>query len=92
MLYLVCYDIGDDRCRYQVAKLLKGYGLRVQKSVFECALDERQYDFLQKKLTKYVKRQEDQLRFYPLPERSRQQVKILGMKPEFAVDDKAFIV
>jgi CRISPR-associated protein Cas2 len=91
MLYLVCYDIGDDRRRYQVAKLLKGYGLRVQQSVFECALDDRQYEFLQKKLTKHIKRQ-DQLRFYPLPERSRQQVKILGMKPEFSVDDKAFIV
>jgi CRISPR-associated protein Cas2 len=92
MLYLVCYDIGNDRRRYQVAKLLKSYGLRVQKSVFECVLDDRQYEFLHKKLINYIKRQEDQLRFYPLPERSRQQVKILGMKPEFSVDDNAFIV
>lgn len=36
--YAVCYDITDDRERARVDKTLKGYGLRVQKSVFECHL------------------------------------------------------
>lgn len=37
-LYLISYDIEDDRERNRVSKLLTGYGFRVQKSVFECRL------------------------------------------------------
>ena len=36
MFVLVCFDIVDDRVRYRVVKTLKGYGIRGQKSVFEC--------------------------------------------------------
>lgn len=38
-LFAVCYDVSNDRERYRVDKLLKGYGFRVQKSVFECRLN-----------------------------------------------------
>ncbi|WP_242637608.1 CRISPR-associated endonuclease Cas2 [Desulfobacter hydrogenophilus] len=37
MFFLVCFDIVDNRFRYRVVKILKGYGTRVQKSAFECA-------------------------------------------------------
>ena len=36
--FAVCYDISHDNERARVDKLLKGYGFRVQKSVFECRL------------------------------------------------------
>lgn len=36
--YAVVYDITDDRERNRIARLLKSYGFRVQKSVFECRL------------------------------------------------------
>jgi CRISPR-associated protein Cas2 len=35
MIYLVCYDIEDDRERNRVAKALLRHGRRVQYSVFE---------------------------------------------------------
>ena len=35
MIYLVCYDIEDDRERNRVAKTLLRHGRRVQYSVFE---------------------------------------------------------
>lgn len=38
--YVVVYDISDDRERTRVDKVLKNYGFRVQKSVFECKLNE----------------------------------------------------
>ena len=41
MLYLITYDIADDRRREDVATLLSGYGPRVQLSVFECELRSR---------------------------------------------------
>ena len=36
--YLVSYDIPDDTRRNAVSRLLTGWGLRVQFSVFECDL------------------------------------------------------
>ena len=41
MRYVIAYDIEDDAVRSRVAKVLEGYGQRVQQSVFECDLDER---------------------------------------------------
>lgn len=36
--YAVVYDISENRERFRVAKVLKGYGFRIQKSVFEVRL------------------------------------------------------
>ncbi len=47
-LYLVCFDIVSDKIRYRVVKCLKTYGQRVQKSVFECMLNDKQYDLIPK--------------------------------------------
>jgi len=41
-MYVIAYDISDDSTRLQISKLLEGYGQRVQDSVFECLLDEKQ--------------------------------------------------
>lgn len=37
-LYLVAYDVPDDARRTRVALYLRGWGRRIQKSVFECSL------------------------------------------------------
>ena len=42
MKQVIVYDIEDDNVRTRVATLLEGYGRRVQKSVFECSLGERE--------------------------------------------------
>ena len=39
MRIVVSYDVSDDRRRRKVAKIMEGYGYRVQYSVFECDLD-----------------------------------------------------
>ncbi|ASC69568.1 CRISPR-associated endoribonuclease Cas2 3 [Halomicronema hongdechloris C2206] len=92
MFYLICYDIVLDRRRNKVAHLLEGYGMRVQKSVFECVLTPDQRDMLQRRLNRYIKPNEDQVRFYPLSPRYRQKVLVLGLQPQREVDDVAFIV
>lgn len=92
MLYLVCYDIVNDRRREKVAKLLQAYGIRVQKSVFECILDTEQLERLQKRLRRCLNAQQDQLRFYPLPAKNYKQIIVLGIQPEYSISDRAFIV
>ncbi|MEO1389820.1 MAG: CRISPR-associated endonuclease Cas2 [Cyanobacteria bacterium J06634_6] len=92
MFYLVCYDVVLDRRRTKVSHILEGYGLRVQKSVFECVLTPDQREMLNKKLAKFIDEDEDQVRFYPMSPRYRKMVSVMGMQPEREVDDVAFIV
>ena len=67
MFYLVCFDIVDDRKRYRVVKALKGCGIRVQKSVFECSdLSEEQFVKLKHRLEDCIDHSEDSVRFYPM--------------------------
>jgi CRISPR-associated protein Cas2 len=92
MLYLVCYDVVQDRRRNRVSNLLKGYGVRVQKSVFECVLNEDQYDMICRRLSWYIDTEEDQVRLYPMTKYARQQVKIVGLNPELQIDDNVFVM
>jgi len=43
MLYIICYDISDDRIRNEMSDRLLGFGVRIQESVFECILDPSGY-------------------------------------------------
>jgi len=65
MFVVACYDITDDKRRSQVAALFQEAGMRVQKSVFECLLSERELHELTKR-TAIVLAEADQARFYQL--------------------------
>lgn len=90
--YLICYDIVDDSRRVKVAHILEAYGLRVQKSVFEAVLSQIQYEKLQQRLSELLDEGEDQLRFYPLSEHCRRKSVVLGVRPDFQIDDSVFII
>lgn len=71
MRLLVSYDVstmtraGRARLR-KVAKVCKSYGVRVQFSVFECSVTERERHLLRQALLDIVKTEEDSLRIYYL--------------------------
>ena len=90
--YLVCYDVVKDTRRNRVAKLLKGYGLRVQKSVFECLLNDDQLELLKTRIDRTLEPKEDQVRFYPMSGHTRRKVLVMGMQPDRVIDDDVFIV
>jgi len=75
--YLVSYDIPDDRRRSRVFKLMRGWGERVQFSVFCCQLNPRERLQLIDELKSRMNSDEDQTLFvdagsvhgeHPLPE------------------------
>ena len=67
MFFLVCFDIVDNKTRYRVVKILKGYGIRAQKSVFECAnMTEHKFMKMKSDLDDVIDHGEDTIRFYPL--------------------------
>lgn len=65
VFYVVSYDIIDDRTRDRVAKILKGVGERVQKSVFECPeLTQKRFLELKLELEQLINLTEDSIRYY----------------------------
>lgn len=66
MLYLVCFDISDNKTRNRVGKYLETFGNRVQESVFEVELaDAGALNYVQNKLAGWLADGDD-LRFYCL--------------------------
>ena len=81
MLYLVTYDIPDDRRRTHLAKALLDFGSRVQYSVFECLLDNELYKTMKSVIVRYIDDKEDSVRIYPLCAGCRRQIILLGGVP-----------
>jgi CRISPR-associated protein Cas2 len=59
--YIICYDVRDDKRLRKVAKHLKGYGERIQFSVFRCRLSKRGVERLKWELTKIMDLEDDLL-------------------------------
>jgi len=66
---LIIYDITDDKMRTKFAKLLNGYGNRIQKSGFEINVNRSKFDKLLKQISKYCGNS-DSIRIYKINGRS----------------------
>lgn len=65
-LWLVSYDISDDRTRYRVDRLLSAYGERLQKSVFTCRVTVAGLRELRRIIDATIDSSSDSVRLYPL--------------------------
>lgn len=65
--YLVIYDIESNKARNKIVRLLEAYGWRVQKSAFECYLDDAQLSSIEKSIQKIVS-ENDSVRIYVIRE------------------------
>jgi CRISPR-associated protein Cas2 len=66
MLVLLAYDITHSRRLQKVAKTCEGFGVRVQYSLFECHLTERELDDLWARLLGLIDETEDRIVAYRL--------------------------
>ncbi|MBM3883941.1 MAG: CRISPR-associated endonuclease Cas2 [Planctomycetes bacterium] len=84
MLVLVTYDVstvdraGQRRLR-RVAQACEDFGVRVQKSVFECQLGQKEWVQLRHRLLSEMKADEDSLRFYFLDAEAAQRTEHHGV-------------
>ncbi len=76
---LITYDVVDDGDRQRLARLLAGYGERVQLSVFEVHLDEPTLAHLRSKVRSLINEQTDSVRYYRLGNDYRGRVEIDGL-------------
>lgn len=64
--YIVSYDICDPKRLRKVAKVLQGYGQRLQYSVFECLLNDLSLPTVRAELASFINHSEDQVLFISL--------------------------
>lgn len=77
--WLICYDISDPKRLYRVAKALKPFGVRVQKSVFECWLTSAGLKTLLERMDEIIDPEIDSVRCYPLCESCRYLARTQGL-------------
>lgn len=97
MWIIVCYDVNTEtkegrRRLRRVAQVCKNYGQRVQKSVFECQVDEMKFESLRRRLLKEVKLELDNLRLYRLTEPRERHVEEYGATRTVFFDEEPLIV
>jgi CRISPR-associated protein Cas2 len=84
MHVLITYDVSTETshgCRRlrMVAQTCKSFGQRVQKSVFECTVNEIQYEEMLRRLLNIIEIEEDSLRIYRLLEPKEKHIKSFGV-------------
>ena len=90
--FLVSYDIANDRRRTKIAKVMKGYGERVQYSVFECQLAQKHEAKMVKELEKVMDQEADSIRIYRLCRECVPKVMALGQAKPPADEPEVYIV
>lgn len=84
---IVAYDIVDDRRRGAVAAILKDFGERVQKSVFECYLEEDEIASMKAEVEDAIDTAEDSVRYYRLCRKDEANVGLLGRNVIYRDED-----
>ena len=77
-LTLIVYDIRDNKKRTNLMKLLKGYGERVQYSVFEVYLNPAKLKKLINRVNEIIDLDQDSVRYYILCGHCRNNIEISG--------------
>jgi CRISPR-associated protein Cas2 len=92
--YLICYDISDERRLHKVHKTMRGYGDRLQYSVFECQLTPIDLSRCRHRLGEIIDHRRDQVIFVdlgPVEGRGERVITAIG-KPYVPFDSPCIIV
>ena len=82
ILYLIAYDITDNRRLSRVRNLLKGYSTGGQKSVYECFLTDGELRYVKKKIERLIYDDEDRVHIFTMDGRSRTHALGIALQPK----------
>jgi len=88
---IVAYDIADERRLARVAKIVKDYGIRVQKSIFEVTVNDGVFAEMKGRIEDVIVEDEDGVKYFPLCEKCAGTVEIIG-KGIFTDPDEEYYV
>lgn len=91
-LYIVAYDIRDQKRWRAVFKLMKGYGEWLQLSVFQCRLNRRRRADLQATLDQIIHHNEDHVIMMDLGPAERVSPRVVSLGKDFQAITKEPII
>lgn len=92
-MYLVSYDIAEDRKRTKIAKELENFGKRVQYSVFECDIDQRKLNELYERLVNLMSDVEDgNIRIYSICRNCEEKLVTIGIAENNVKEDDVIVI
>lgn len=78
MNMIVAYDIADPRRLAKIAKIMKDYGNRVQKSIFEISARGGVFNELRRRVEETIVPEEDGVKYFPVCQKCSGTVEIIG--------------
>ncbi|MBF2063538.1 MAG: CRISPR-associated endonuclease Cas2 [Calothrix sp. C42_A2020_038] len=90
-LYLICYDIRDQKRWRKAYSLLQGHGERIQYSIFRCFLNQRNREKLRWELEKILAK-EDSILFVRLSQRCLQDIPKYNRPGTWENTDKPYLI
>jgi CRISPR-associated protein Cas2 len=81
-LYLIAYDITDEKRLNRVRDFLKGYSTGGQKSVYECFLTDGEFNYVKSKLQDMIDEERDRVHIFIMDGRSRTHTLGIAIQPK----------
>lgn len=78
MIYIIAYDIADNKRRLRVAKTPESWGYRIQESVFRLRLDSATLERIRSSLAVLISGTDDVIHIYPICSSCADRADILG--------------
>ncbi|MBR6199646.1 MAG: CRISPR-associated endonuclease Cas2 [Spirochaetales bacterium] len=78
MVYFIGYDIADSKSLARVANILENFGIRVQKSFFECEMNRAKMNDVCDSILAEMDLKSDKLQIYPICEDCLSKSEIIG--------------
>ena len=92
MNMIVAYDIADVKRLARVAKVVKDYGLRVQKSIFELEINAQAFLEMKARLEREIVPEEDGVKYFPLCEKCAGTLEIIGQGIFIDPDEEYYVL
>jgi len=89
---IVAYDIANPRRLVRIARIMKDYGRRVQKSVFEVDLTESRFQEMKRRAERTMNLGEDGVKYFPLCGRCSEILVVLGQGAPTGGDGAVVII
>jgi len=80
MIYMICYDISDPKRLRKTAKIIEGFGIRVQYSFFQCEMPMDKLEKMKSKVLEIIDTDYDNFFVYPLCEDCSRKSIVFGNK------------
>lgn len=91
-LYIISYDICDDRRWRRLYKLMKGYGQWLQLSVFQCRLDKMKILRLENSIREIVHFEEDHVLVMDLGPADQTKLRVRSIGRQFEPVDRRPVI